>query len=250
MNLSDDLLTIDLSTLTPEEQAILKQKNELNDKLREINEGKQAAAKEARQKMQGEYNKLLQTARDFRAQSLTMTSRADAQDRIRWAEEAEAEAALLAQELGLKTEAVAIEEPTPELWQRPGLARKLTLAGVGLLSLFLTWAYGCFQDIRQTILERNAKLPLEQQAQPYDATSFQKFFFEKFVELIDLPTLLIKLLVIAPFVAFYLLPVFKTKRDFITEFFEDLTPWQRSVLTVLLVGLLLLHSALSHSVKP
>ncbi|UHG93310.1 hypothetical protein [Spirosoma oryzicola] len=250
MSLQTELPGQDLEGLTPEEREIVEQQQKLNEQLRQINAKKQEDAQKERQKKLDSYNKLLKSAKDFRSQSLTMTDRQDAEERNAWAEEAELEAHLLAMELGIKTETAVVQEIEPEIWQRPGLRRRLVWGALGALIIFLVWSYGCFQDIRHTILNSNAKLPLEQQAQPYDATSFQKFFFEKFVELIDLPTLLIKLLIVAPFVAFYLLPVFKTKRDFITEFFEDLTPWQRSILTVLLLGLLLLHSALSHSVKP
>ncbi|WP_218160756.1 hypothetical protein, partial [Arsenicibacter rosenii] len=75
-------------------------------------------------------------------------------------------------------------------------------------------------------------------------SSFQKFTLESFVEFMDLPKALLKMLIFAPFMLYYLY------RYFWKDFFSELTAWQRCQFLLGLFGLFLLHSALSHLITP
>jgi len=124
----------------------------------------------------------------------------------------------------------------------------LQVVGVIAAIWLLKWY---FQEFRLSILEDNAKLPEgATPVSPYDDSSLQKLVFEKLAVFTDLPIALIVLTLIVPFVGFYLLPFLKARKDFHTEFYEELTPWQRSVITTCFVLGLLLFLALSHMVKP
>jgi len=215
---------------------------------------KQQADEAERQEKLEAYQNLREDAAGFRATAVKESDETSKQMYIRWALDADKQAVQLARELGL-----AIEEPTEEqaeevttLEKVHGLFRHRLGAIIQfvLLAVAIYWAGSNFDKIGEHIGELNKHLPLEQQMNAYDITSNQKFFFEKYVEFWDLPVALFKLLILVPFVGLYLLPFIKSRKDFFTEFFEDLTPYQRCLITLAFAALFVLHSALSHGVKP
>ena len=187
--------------------------------------------------------KLLKTAKIFRQQSLEIDDKEEAELRLQWADEAETKAAQLAQELGINGTETAVAADDQRPWLIRNYRKVLTLQAISILTM-IWMACETFLQYREKIIDANKTLPLEQQMQPFDWTSLQKFFFEKFVQFSDLPVALVTLFLVAPFVARYIL------LGFHTEFSEKLTPWQRCVIsTAFVLGFLLLAS-LAHMVKP
>ena len=143
------------------------------------------------------------------------------------------------------------EQPVMKTEKKPVLSHRVIaclqmIAVIGAIWL-LKWY---FEQYQADILATNKMLPAEQHVSPYDASSLQKLVFEKLALFTDLPFALIVLTLIVPFVGFYLLPFLKARKDFHTEFYEELTPWQRSIITTCFVLGLLFVFALSHLVKP
>ncbi|MGF7217474.1 hypothetical protein GGR92_003648 [Spirosoma lacussanchae] len=232
--------------------AIQERKRQLELEEQELERKRFEAQQAERERKLDAYNALRDDANGFRATAAKETDEASKKTYVQWALDADRQAVQLARELGL-----AIEEPEPEL--EPTTLEKVTsllrhrvgaLVQMILLGAAIMWASTNFESIGQHIQELNKSLPVEQQMNAYDLTSNQKFFFEKYVEFWDLPVGLFKLLILVPFVGLYLLPFIRSRKDFFTEFFEDLTPYQRCVITLAFVALFILHSALSHGVKP
>jgi hypothetical protein len=229
-------------------QAIRQQEYDLEQK-------REAAEAAERQAKLEAYNALREDATGFRATAAKETDEASKRTYIQWALDADRQAVGLARELGL-----AVEEPLAELEPAEpstldkvhSLLRHRVGAAIQLILLVaaILWASSNFDSIGEHIKLVNKSLPVEQQMNAYDETSNQKFFFEKYVEFWDLPVALGKLLILVPFVGLYLLPFIKSRKDFFTEFFEDLTPFQRCLITFGFAALFVLHSALSHGVKP
>ncbi|MVM37240.1 hypothetical protein GO730_05695 [Spirosoma sp. HMF3257] len=229
-----------------QKEALQEQENELELKMQQAQEQEQARKLE-------EYNNLREDATGFRATAAKETDEESKRLYVQWALDADKQANQLARELGL-----AIEEPEDihqesKAVKAVGSLLKHRLGAVVQISLLLLaiWvANHYFNSTGEHIKEVNKVLPVEQQMSAYDETSVQKFFFEKWVEFWDLPVGLFKLLIMVPFVAFYMLPFIRSRKDFFTEFFEDLTPYQRCLLTLSFIALFVLHSALTHGVKP
>ncbi|MCX6216574.1 hypothetical protein [Spirosoma sp.] len=242
-----------LDTLATEEADLEKEAEELERKRTELAD-KKRIAQEAEYNAQVDMYHLQRTdAQNFRASAAKETDEASKMTYLRWAIEAEKNALGLAQQLGLEIpkELEEASEPKPAA----GKNRKWGSAFWQMVGLFFVifFAYSLFVGYGEHIQKLNEAIPddkPELKMNPYDATSIQKFFLEKFYEFFDLPLALVKLLIFAPFVLLYILPFFRSKKDFITEFYEDLTPFQRCIITLFLVSLFLLHSALSHLVKP
>lgn len=215
---------------------------------------KQQADEAERQRKLGAYQALREDAAGFRATAVQEADEASKQMYVKWAIDADNQAVQLARELGL-----AIEEPTEPEPVEPSTLEKVTslfrhrisaVIQIILLGAAILWASSNFEGIGEHIKVLNKTLPVEQQMNAYDLTSNQKFFFEKYVEFWDLPVAIGKLFIMVPFLGIYLLACFRSRKDFLTEFFEDLTPFQRCVITLGFVALFVLHSALSHGVKP
>lgn len=252
-----DNTTEETQTMDPFELKALqirKAQEQLQRDAEELATQKQQADEAERQRKLDAYQNLRDDAAGFRATAAQETDEASKQMYVRWAVDADKQAVQLARELGL-----AIEEPTEPEPEEPTTLEKVTslfrhrlgaLIQVILLGAAIIWASSNFDGIGEHIKVLNKTLPVEQQMNAYDLTSNQKFFFEKYVEFWDLPVGLFKLFILVPFVGLYLLPFLRSRRDFFTEFFEDLTPFQRCVITLAFVALFVLHSALSHGVKP
>ncbi|GAB3790217.1 hypothetical protein GCM10028818_60020 [Spirosoma horti] len=246
VNEANDILAEE-EELTKEAERLANKRQELEDKRRKVQEEEYNAQVDM-------YNLLRQDAQNFRASAAKETDEASKMTYLRWAIESEKNAVGMAAQLGLEIPKELEEASEPKAaTERLGGKRVQVFLQMALLIGVIFFSYRFFvsygehiQKVNTTISDETPELKM----QPYDATSIQKFFLEKFVEFFDLPLALVKLLIFAPFVLFYVLPFFRTKKDFITEFYEDLTPFQRCVLTLSLVALFLLHSALSHLVKP
>ncbi|GAB4050400.1 hypothetical protein [Spirosoma litoris] len=235
-------------------QKLRDQQAQLQRDMDALEEQRQQAEEAERQRKIEAYQALREDAAGFRATAVQETDEASKKMYVQWAVDADRQAVQLARELGL-----AIEEPV-----EPGEAERSTMdkvksllshrlgaiVQITLLVAAIVWASTNFTNIGHEIQVLNEKLPLEEKMNAYDITSNQKFFFEKYVEFWDLPVGLFKLLILVPFVGLYLLPFIRSRRDFFTEFFEDLTPYQRCLITFGFVALFILHSALSHGVKP
>ncbi|RAJ92213.1 hypothetical protein LX87_05181 [Larkinella arboricola] len=228
------------------QQAIM----EAEAELQRIHEEEQAEAQAARAQMLAVREGHLIDAEGIRQLARHETDEEEKKKLLRIARQSEEEAYRIGAALGLDqkqlAEGLAEQKPKQPFLKRPVVAM-LQVAGI---LLAISFCYNRFNQFHKSILKLNESLPMEQHLQPYDLTSIQKFFFEKLVVFTDLPVALLILFMIVPFVGFYVLPFVKSKKDFYTEFYEDLTPWQRSLITTAFCLGLLFYLALSHSVKP
>lgn len=240
----DELAQLEQQTRDLEEkgQALYNQRQLLLQKQREAQQAHQARLRDERQELRD-------AAVHYRSLAAEATEKEQADKFLAWAEENEAKARAIVIE-GDENPEISVVKKEP-IWRR-STAHRLVAAGQVLgLAFIVSWSLGMFNEFGMKILEANKALPIEQQAQPYNLVSIQKYFYELFISFLDVPFSLLKLLLIAPFVLYYLVPFLKTgKRDFITEFFEELTPYQRCVLTVILLALCFFSQSLAHVVKP
>lgn len=252
-----DNTTEETQTMDPFERKALQirqAQEQLQRDAEELATQKQQADEAERQRKLADYTALRENATGFRATAALETDEASKKEYVKWAIDADKQAVQLARELGL-----AIEEPVEPEPVEPSTMEKVksllshrvgAIVQIFLLVVAMIWASHGFTSVGDEIKLLNKTLPVEQQMNAYDITSNQKFFFEKYVEFWDLPVGLFKLLILVPFVGLYLLPFIRSRKDFFTEFFEDLTPFQRCLITFGFVALFILHSALSHGVKP
>ncbi|MBN8820769.1 MULTISPECIES: hypothetical protein [unclassified Spirosoma] len=242
-----------LTEFDQEAQRIQTLKDQIAQQEHELEQKRLLAEEAERQRKLDAYNGLREDAAGFRATAAKETDEASKKMYVQWALDADKQAVQVARELGLAIEDSADDSPEPTTLQKVhGLFRHRLGAVIQtvLLGVAIFWASTNFDSIGKHINELNKSLPVEQQMNAYDLTSNQKFFFEKYVEFWDLPVGLFKLLILVPFVGLYMLPFIRSRKDFFTEFFEDLTPYQRCLITLAFVALFILHSALSHGVKP
>ncbi|RAJ94207.1 hypothetical protein LX87_04092 [Larkinella arboricola] len=208
------------------------------------------AAEMKKTRMFDERQKALDAAAGFRREARATQDENEKRNLYEWAREADEEARRLELELGIVSHAEPSEEPAialPWMQRHKKLTAMFQVLGVLLLIQF---CYSQFMAYKEHIDALNGNLAIDQRLQPYDLTSIQKFFFEQLSVFSSLPIALVILFLIVPFVGFYVLPFLKSRKDFYTEFYEDLTPWQRSIITTALLLGLLFFLALSHTVKP
>lgn len=238
----------------PEEAELQAQAEALEQRKQQLEDKKREAQEAEYNRQLDRYNSLREDAAGFRVSAAKETDESSKKTYLRWAIDADKEAVLLAQTLGLDIpEELQTEAEPPKVTERLGGKRKQVFFQMALLLGIIFIAYSSFVGYGEHLKELNEAIPNDRpdlKLQPYDATSIQKFYLEKFYEFFDLPLALVKLLVLAPFILVYALPFVRSRKDFITEFYEDLTPFQRCVLTVVLLSLFIFHSALSHLVKP
>jgi hypothetical protein len=231
-------------------QQLAEQEEELKRQREELAQQEAQAVEAARRRKEAELEELRTDAENFRRSAREVDDETEKKTYLRFAADAERQAAELARELGVVVEGelLSTEEPRAS-W----LARNhgvVALLQVAFISAILWLCYAEFQHYHDYIQEVNKTMPAEVQMQPYDVTSIQKFFFEKLVQFSDLPVALLICILVVPFVGFYVLPIVRSRKDFYTEFYEDLSPWQRSVISTAFVLGLLLFAVLSHLVKP
>lgn len=241
--------TVDAGGLTDEEQEILDAQRQIDNRRQELRDKKEMAELEQRNALFARKDKAEAAAKNFRREALLTANADEKKNLYEWAVEAELEVAWVEQELGIarKEDPAAVTEEKSWLQKNKGLMAIGQMLGV---LVAIVYFHSMFNGIGEGITESNRGLPVESRLQPYDATSIQKLFYEKLVVFADLPIALLILFLIVPFIGFYVLPFAKSKRDFYTEFNEDLTPWQRSLLTTAFCLGLLFFLALSHNVKP
>ncbi|QHV97949.1 PRKR-interacting protein 1 [Spirosoma endbachense] len=239
---------VEAAGLTDEEADLQREEQLLQEKREQIRLKREQEATEARNALLLKRDKAKGAAQNFRQEALKATSEADKRSLYEWATEADHEAAMIEAELGIVSKAAQVApEKQPFLLRNKGIMALLQVLGVILAIIYF---HGLFEGFGLDIAADNLKLPIEKQLQPYDATSIQKLFYEKLVVFVDLPIALLILFLVSPFVGFYVLPFVKSKKDFYTEFYEDLTPWQRTCITTAVCLGLLFFLALSHNVKP
>lgn len=122
---------------------------------------------------------------------------------------------------------------------------------LGALLSFLAAAWGIFGVIRNKIIAHNASLTIENMSsamQPYGLDSFQKLAFESFVTAVDLIVLFVIMWIIDKTTTKYTSNFFKTKNNPVADF-DQLSPWQRQLKSLVLVSSVLLYLALRHLVK-
>jgi hypothetical protein len=234
--------------LSPEELELQNEERALQEKRDRIQQQKEAAEKEAKDKLFAERDKAKNAADDFRRQAMLATDPNEKKSLYGWATEADLEVVRIERGLGIFREEEPVVADHTSWFQRNRFLTAL-LQVVGVL-VGILYFHGLFEGFGETILEDNKGLPIEQKLQPYDVTSIQKLFYEKLVVFVDLPIALVVLFLIVPFVGFYVLPFVRSRKDFYTEFYEELTSWQRAIITTAFCLGLLFFLALSHNVKP
>lgn len=239
---------VEAAGLTEEELELQRAQADIDNRREEIQRQKEAAATEVKNRLTVEMNKAKDAAAGFRKEARETKDESEKRKLYEWASEADLEVARLAAELGIVRPDETAQVEKKSFFRRNRWATAF-LQVMGALAAIL-YFHGQFTGFSDYINEINRGLPVESKLQPYDVTSIQKLFYEKMVVFIDLPIALLLMFLIVPFIGFYVLPFLKSRKDFYTEFFEDLTPWQRSLLTTIFSLGLLLFLALSHNVKP
>lgn len=234
------------------EDEIRQDESKLEERKQALEQQRKQVENTERQEKLETRAQLLQDAQNWREMARDLVSEPEtALFYYERAKAAEAEALRLGQELDLN-------EPTPAPMQvKPKtltwMARNHRLVAsfqVVAVLMLISVSLGAFLWMKHHIDKLNKLLPESEKMGAYDLTSIQKFFFEKLVVLTDLPTGLAMLFLIAPWVGFYVLPFLPSRKDFYTEFYDELSPFQRICISTAFVLGLLLCLALSHSVKP
>lgn len=228
------------------QQSLIDQAQQAQEELDELDREEQAEQYAYLQQLRVRREGHLADAAGFREMAKMETDQAEKENLFRLALAETEKANAIALELGISPDDQAEVKPKIPFLKRPIVA----IAQVAGILLLISWAYKAFNQFHDYIQTLNQNLAPERQLQPYDLTSMQKFFYEKMVIFSDLPVALLIVFAIVPFVGFYVLPFFRSKRDFYTEFTEDLTAWQRSLLTTIIFLGVLFYLALSHTVKP
>lgn len=226
-----------------EEQILQQQQDVINARLAGIAEEKRLAAEAEKIKQQGVHANLVQDAQNLRAEAAQAPDEKTKLLLLTQAADIQAEANRLAVELGLMK--------PEELEEKPGVSipeKAKPFIWLGSIAALLTYLYVKFFGLKDAIDLNNTKVDPFSQVRPYGLDSIQKLTFEKFTLGIDAVSVFILLGVFAPVLLWYFLP-FGSKINFQTEFKNELTPWQRIIVSVLLVLGLFLLVGLSHSVK-
>ncbi|WP_093827520.1 hypothetical protein [Spirosoma endophyticum] len=239
---------IEAAGLTEEELEIQAVEEGLAQRKAQLQQQKQAAAAEERNRLTVQLNKAKDAGVNFRREARETTSEAEKRQLYEWATEADLEVGRLESELGIvrKADQPAVRHQT--FFQRNRWA--VAVCQVLAVLVAVLYFHGQFNNFGDNIREINHGLQADEKMNAYDDTSMQKLMYEKMVVFIDIPLALLLLFIVAPFMGNYVLPFMKSKKDFYTEFFEDLTPWQRSIITIILSLGLLFYLAVSHNVKP
>ncbi|WP_428657581.1 hypothetical protein [Runella sp.] len=245
------------SIITPEQLEELKAQaikaNEIAQKAAsELEEAEKAKQESKKAQLRREYDGFMGDAENYRQASRNADLVDGEKEKyLRWAAAAEANA----RELGLQ---LGIVLPDPDEDEKAATARRnrlhriLTIAQVvGLLGL-LWMTLDAFFFVGELINMHNVNVPEGGQSirPAYDLTSIQKYIFESFTMFADLPRAAIICLLVFPTIVLYVVPIIKSKKDFWTEFFHELTPWQRAIISVITVLGFLLLSVLAHMAKP
>ena len=256
-NLVETTINLNGQTVTHEAlEALQKQATEAAEAAQkaafELQEAEKVTAEPAKKRLQNEYEGILADAENYRKSSRNPDiSESEREKFLRWSAAAEANARELGIELGIIAPEVDEDEKTATA-RRNKLHRILAVCQiVGLIGI-LWMTLDAFFWIGDVISNHNANVPEGGQTlrPAYDLTSVQKYIYESFTMFADLPRAALLCLLVMPTVVLYIVPIIKSKKDFWTEFFHDLTPWPRAILSVMTVLGFLLLSVLAHMAKP
>lgn len=188
-----------------------------------------------------------QWAKDELAKSLKERDPVQAETFLSYAKERKAEARKLQAELGLEpTQELAVDLAAPETDKHPWW---IPFAQIGGLCLMIWLCVKGFWDTQRKIAEHNAVVEPFAQVRAHDLDAVQKLFFEKMTVGTDLLVMLGIIGIISPVIFVYIVPIIKSKRDFLNEFNNDLTSWQRGLITTIIIAAVLLYLGLSHSAR-
>lgn len=157
----------------------------------------------------------------------------------------------------LRREAHALLGNVPEKEEDGGLlnrlGKRLPFIQVALLALLVFGTIGGFYAYEAKINAYNESLSetevITKKINAFNDANLQRVVFERFLQATDLVLIFLFILIVAPTVLGYVLPFVKTKKNFSTEFYESLTPWERTKLFGLLFCALLVYFGLSHTVN-
>lgn len=225
-----------------EEQDLDRELEKIKARKAELADERQRAAEAERNRQMGIHANLVQDAQNLRAEAAQAPDQQTKLLLLTQAADITAEANRLAVELGLMKPDELEEKPSVSI---PEKAKPFIW--MGSIAVLLTYLYVKFFGLKDAIDLNNTKVDPFSQVRPYGQDSIQKLVFEKFTLGIDAVSVLVLLGVFAPVLLWYFLP-FGSKINFQTEF-KELTPWQRILVSVLLVLGLFLLVGLSHSVK-
>ena len=157
----------------------------------------------------------------------------------------------------LRKEAQAIlgESPAPAteptIWTK--WAKHLPFIQVALLALLVFGTIAGFNAYEAKINAYNESLSetevITKKINAFNDANWQRVFFERSLQASDLVLIFLFILIVSPTVLGYVLPFVKTKKNFSTEFYESLTPWERAKLFMALFCALLVYFGLSHTVN-
>ncbi|PMD97409.1 hypothetical protein BWI97_07200 [Siphonobacter sp. BAB-5405] len=236
------LEAIDSSESAPDfskaEAELKAESDRLAEKTRQLDEQKKAAADAEHDRQLKEHYDLTEEAEGYRAEAARTKDEDTKVLMLRKASEVQDHADALGRKLGL-----FFNDPTPvekvvesKRWAIPALQ-------VSGLLFFIYYCYSKFFMLRAEIILQNKTQEI--QSNPYGLDSIQKLFFEKLALGYNLLSVLAILAIFFPRVLLYMLPFVKSKKDFSSEFDQNLTSWQRILVTVLLVCSFLLSLAFS-----
>lgn len=243
------------STIEAKKKALEEQKALLEAEEQALIEAEQKAQEKAKQEQLTKIDSLFQNAEMYEnwakeelAKKPHERDNGQAEAYMEIARERKAEARKLQLELGIQsmaTEPVETNETDTQSrhpWWTP-------FAQIGGLFLLLWVCVQGFFDTQKKISAHNAVVEPFAQVRAHDLDSVQKLFFEKMTIGTDLLIMLGIIGVISPVIFIYIVPIIKSKRDFLNEFNNDLTAWQRGLLTSIILSAVLLYLGLSHSVR-
>lgn len=219
---------------------------DLQRQAAEITIKEQEREAERRNELIAQRTELQADARQYREEARQCQDADEKKTLYGYAADCDKAIASITAELGEELPIVA-EEKAPWYERNHRVVAFLQVIGIVILIWWLKWV---FEEYKAEIDNLNKSLPIQQQMQPYDMTSIQKFIFEKFIVFADLPVALLLLFAMVPFIGFYVLPFLKSQKDFYYEFYNELTPWQRACITTAFCLGLLFVLGLSHLVKP
>ena len=157
----------------------------------------------------------------------------------------------------LRNEAQAIlgESPAPitepTIWTK--WAKRLPFIQVALLALLVFGTIAGFNAYEAKINAYNESLSetevITKKINAFNDANLQRVVFERFLQATDLVLIFFFILIVSPTVLGYVLPFVKTKKNFSTEFYENLTPWERAKLFGAFFCALLVYFGLSHTVN-
>lgn len=217
-----------------------------------VQEAEKAKEEAKKKQLQREYDTMMEDAENYRQASRNPAISDSERDKfLRWAAAAEANARQFGLELGIIAPDPSDDEKTITA-RRNKLHRILAASQIIGLFGILWMTLDAFFFVGEVISQHNANVPEGGQTlrPAYDLTSVQKYIYESFTMFADLPRAALLCLLVMPTVVLYIVPIIKSKKDFWTEFFNDLTPWQRAIISVVTVIGFLLLSVLAHMAKP